>query len=52
MRRLKKGFTLIEAMAMLIIIAVVSLIAVPIVNNIIKESKKESFAVNAKLILK
>ena len=51
-KKKKKGFTLIEAMAMLIIIAVVSLIAVPIVNNIIKESKKEAFSVNAKLILK
>lgn len=47
-----RGFTLIEVLTILVVLAAVTLIAVPIVNNVIKESKKESFAINAKLILK
>ncbi|NLL44746.1 MAG: prepilin-type N-terminal cleavage/methylation domain-containing protein, partial [Mollicutes bacterium] len=42
---MRKGFTLIETMAVLIIITVILLITVPIVNYIIKEVKKESFKV-------
>ena len=47
---MRKGFTLIETMAVLIIITVILLITVPIVNYIIKEVKKESFKVGAKLV--
>ena len=47
---MRKGFTLIETMAVLIIITVILLITVPIVNYIIKEVKKESFKVGARLV--
>lgn len=47
---MRKGFTLIETMAVLIIITVILLITVPIVNYIIKEVKKESFKVGTKLV--
>ena len=36
------GFTLIELLAVIVILAIISLIAVPIVVNIINDSKKES----------
>ena len=36
---MRKGFTLIETMAVLIIITVILLITVPIVNYIIKSKK-------------
>ncbi len=38
----KKGFTLIELLAVIVILAIIALIAVPIVLNIIDDSKKES----------
>ena len=37
-----KGFTLIELLAVIVILAIIALIAVPIVLNIIDDSKKES----------
>ena len=39
---MKKGFTLIELLAVIVILAIISLIAVPILINIINDSKKES----------
>ena len=39
---MKKGFTLIELLAVIVILAIIALIAVPIVLNIINDSKKES----------
>ncbi len=41
----KNGFTLVELLATIIILAVVSLITVPIINNSIESSKRESFEV-------
>ena len=38
----KKAFTLIELLAVIVILAIIALIAVPIVLNIIKDSKEES----------
>lgn len=38
-----KGFTLIELLAVILIISTIALIAIPIVNNIVKESKKSAF---------
>ena len=37
---MKKGFTLIELLAVITILAIISLVAVPIVINIIEDSKE------------
>ncbi len=42
---MKNGFTLVELLAVLIILTIVSLITVPIISNSIEDSKKESFEV-------
>lgn len=39
---MKKGFTLIELLAVIVILAIIALIAVPIVLNIIDDSKKNA----------
>ena len=39
----KKGFTLIELLAVIVILGIITLIAVPVVTNILKESKKSAF---------
>ena len=39
---MRRGFTLIELLAVIVILAIIALIAVPIVLNIIDDSKKES----------
>lgn len=45
---MKKGFTLIELLASIVIIAVVTLITIPIILNVIEESKKKSYEESAK----
>ena len=39
---MRKGFTLIELLAVIVILAIIALIAVPVVVNIIDDSKSES----------
>ena len=39
----KKGFTLIELLVVIILIGLIALIVVPIVSDIISNSKKEAF---------
>lgn len=47
----KKGFTLIEVIAVVIIIGVLALVANPLVQNFIISSRKSSFASSAKAFL-
>jgi prepilin-type N-terminal cleavage/methylation domain-containing protein len=37
---MKKGFTLIELLAVILIFEIIALIAIPTVNNILKEDEK------------
>ena len=39
----KRGFTFIELLAVILILGIITLIAIPVVNNIINESKKGAF---------
>jgi len=39
----KKGFTLVELLAVIVILVVIALISVPIVLNIVKKAQKEAF---------
>ena len=43
----KKGFTLVELLAVIVILAVIALIAVPIVSSMIKDSKRKTFETSA-----
>lgn len=48
----KKGFTLVELLAVIIILGVLLIIAVPKVSQYITNSKKDSFVAVAKLVIK
>ena len=39
----KKGFTLIETMAVIVILGILSLIVVPLINDIITSARKKAF---------
>ena len=44
MKDMKKGFTLIELLAVIVILSVITLITVPMITNVIEESKKKALA--------
>ena len=41
---MKKGFTLIELLAVILILGIIALIAIPTVNNILKEARRGAFS--------
>ncbi|MFA5408782.1 MAG: prepilin-type N-terminal cleavage/methylation domain-containing protein [Bacilli bacterium] len=51
MFRNKKGFTLVELLAVIVILAIILAIAVPGIAGIINGAKKESFESNAKSLV-
>ena len=48
---MKKGFTLVELLAVIVILAILALIAVPIVTNIIDKAEKDSELISAKMYI-
>ena len=49
---MKKGFTLVELLAVIVILAIILAIAVPTISSLIENSKKSMFQNSAKMILK
>ena len=41
---MKKGFTLIELLAVILILGIIALIAIPTINNILKEARRGAFS--------
>lgn len=47
-----KGFSLVELLAVIVILAIIGLIAIPIYNNIINDSKKSAFTDSAQILIR
>ncbi|MDD4298966.1 MAG: prepilin-type N-terminal cleavage/methylation domain-containing protein, partial [Bacilli bacterium] len=48
----KKGFTLVELLAVIVILAIILAIAVPGITGLIESTTKSAFASDAKMIIK
>jgi len=48
----KKGFTLIEILAVLVVLSIVILITMPVVNNIVNDSRKNTFRISLESLIK
>ena len=42
-----KGFTLVELLAVIVVLAIISIITIPMIGNVIDESKKKALEVSA-----
>lgn len=51
MKKNKKGFTLVELLAVIVILGVLLMIAVPAISNVIEKSRKSSFINSVKLVI-
>jgi type IV pilus assembly protein PilA len=51
MKNNRKGFTLVELLAVIVILAIILAIAVPSISSMIANSKKNSFEANVKMII-
>ena len=49
---MKKGFTLVELLAAIVILSIILIIAIPKITDVITDSKKDSFLSSAKAILR
>ena len=49
---MKKGFTLVELLAVIVILAIVLVIAVPNINNIVRKQKGNAMLIDAKTIIR
>ena len=49
---MKKGFTLVELLAVITVLAIILVIAIPNIQRLINENKKDTFLINAKSIIK
>lgn len=52
MKNNKQGFTLVELLAVIVILAVILAIAVPSISSMITNAKKNSFEANVEMIIK
>ena len=52
MKNNKKGFTLVELLAVIVILAIILLVAVPNILGVIEEARKDSFVSSTKMIIK
>lgn|SRR5574344_2553175 len=50
--RNNKGFSLVELLAVIVILAIIGLIAIPIYNNIINDSKKDAFTDSTQILIR
>lgn|SRR5574344_524729 len=49
---MKKGFTLVELLAVLVILSLIALISIPAISKIIKRQEKNTFNINVESIVK
>lgn len=47
----KDGFTLVELMAIIIVLGIIAMITVPVVNSTIKKSKQKAYEVQVSVII-
>lgn len=48
----KKGFTLVELLTVIVILAIILVIAVPRIQNVVEKAKKESLKITGELLIR